>query len=723
VKVLHSDIVRRGAVALLASAIFALLAVDLVAAQARNAPDANSNSEIRPWWQVIPAGYMALVAAAGVILSAATMLFLRRELSRRAADLQVHARHAVDLEAEYRDLVENANDVVFTLDRESRITSFNQAGERLTGYARGEVLGRSLSDFSDPNVDPNSLSRGSNASRTFEIPIRARDGRGIVLEVSARPARRNGSLAMTICIGRDVTVKKRAHEELRRLCLIRDQQFTNSPLALIEWDEQLRVTRWSKQAERIFGWSAVEVTGKTADQLGLVHEDDAALVHANVGELMAGVPFNTCSNRNRTKDGQVVHLEWYNSTLTDNLGRVVCIISLGHDVTDRLREEEQRRKLEDQVRQSQKMEAVGRLAGGVAHDFNNLLTVINGCSELLLHDARPGDPTRELANEIRRAGEQAATLTKQLLAFGRRQIVAPIALDLNDVVRDVEKMLRRLIGEHIELDVNLDALGGRVKADPGMLVQLLMNLAVNSRDAMPQGGTLSVRTAVGDGSVALTVVDTGCGMDAATKARIFEPFFTTKAVGEGTGLGLATVHTIVQQAGGTIAVESEPGQGTTFRIELPLCVDQPPAKPTVYVRRTELRKRETILLVEDEDMVRSLAQRILEGKGYRVFAAPCGADALELFDQISGPVDMMITDVVMPGMGGRQVAERLQEHHPELPVLFMSGYTNDEVLRQGIEEKDVNFLQKPFTPDELIRKVRDVLVKPKNAACGLALAR
>jgi CheY-like chemotaxis protein len=290
--------------------------------------------------------------------------------------------------------------------------------------------------------------------------------------------------------------------------------------------------------------------------------------------------------------------------------------------------------------------------------------------------------------------------------------VAPTVLDLNDVVRDVEKMLRRLIGEHIELAVTLDARPARVKADAGNLVQLLLNLAVNARDAMPQGGTLTVRTALGDSSVAVTVTDTGCGMDAATKARIFEPFFTTKPAGEGTGLGLATAHTIVQHAGGSIAVESEVGQGTTFRIELPVCADRSPAKVTGYMRRADVRPRETVLLVEDEDLVRLLAKRVLEGKGYRVFAAPSGADALDLYPTLPGRVDLVVTDVVMPGMGGRELAGRLRDRQPGLRVLYMSGYTADEVLRQGIEAEAVHFIQKPFTPDGLARKVREVLLKP-----------
>jgi PAS domain S-box-containing protein len=521
-------------------------------------------------------------------------------------------------------------------------------------------------------------------------------------------------------VARDVTQRKRAQDELRRLCLIRDQQFQNSPLAFVEWDAGLRVARWSRQAERIFGWPAATAVGKTADELGLVYEADAEPMARTVAELQAGVPFNTCSIRNRTRDGRVLQVEWYNSTLTDDRGRVVCTISLGHDVSDRVREEERRRKLEEHVRQTQKMEAVGRLAGGVAHDFNNLLTVINGCADLLLSHPAAADPVRELTDEIRRAGEQAAGLTKQLLAFGRRQIVAPTVVDLNEVVRDVEKMLRRLIGEDIELAVELASHGAHVKADPGLLVQLLMNLAVNARDAMPQGGTLTVRSTVADDRVVLTVADTGMGMDAATKARVFEPFFTTKPVGEGTGLGLATVHSIVEQGGGTITVESEPGRGAAFRIELPASFDAAPTKLSVNLRRADIQAGATVLLVEDEDLVRSLARRVLEGRGYRVIAAASGPDALEQFDQLTDRPDLVVTDVVMPGMGGRELAERLKSRHPPLRVLFMSGYTSDEVLRQGIEEEAVHFIQKPFTPDGLARKVRDVLVKAPPLAPAVA---
>src|SRR5262245_6764853 len=648
---------------------------------------------------------LALLAAAGLVF------VLRRRLARQGADLRNQRRREQELEAENRDLVENANDIFFTLDRSNRITSFNQAGERLTGFCRTEVIGRTLAELADPDTDPATLAETTDGSKAFEIAVRTRYGRASIWEVTARPAKRNGTLAALNCIARDVTQRKKAHEELRRLYLIRDQQFEHSPLAFVEWDGRFRVVRWSEQAERTFGWTAAETTGKTYAELGLIHEGDGGRVTGTMAELETGQESNTCAARCYTKGRAVVHTEWYNSVLRDGAGRIQCVLSLVQDVTARKKAEEERQKLEEQVRQAQKMEAVGRLAGGIAHDFNNLLTVINGCSDLLLAEAPPGDAAHGLADEIRRAGEQAASLTRQLLAFGRRQITAPTALDLNNVVRDVEKMLRRLIGEHIELATDLETAGAPIKADPGLKLQLLMNLAVNARDAMPQGGRLTLRTQVIRDRVRLIVADTGCGMDAATRAHIFEPFFTTKPLGEGTGIGLATVHGIVEQSGGTITVESALGQGTTFRIELPACAEKPPAPPAPPPAANDSGPKGTVLLVEDEDLVRALAKRVLESRGYRVFATPSAAEALDLHARAPEPVDLVVTDVVMPGLGGRQLAERLRARQPGLRVLFMSGYTTDEVLRQGIQEEEEHFIQKPFTPDGLARKVREVLIQ------------
>jgi len=396
------------------------------------------------------------------------------------------------------------------------------------------------------------------------------------------------------------------------------------------------------------------------------------------------------------------------------------------DITERRQTEEKLRQTEYQFRQAQKMEAIGRLAGGVAHDFNNLLTIILGYSELMLGQLSPGNPLSDFLVQIKNAGDRAASLTRQLLAFSRQQVLAPKILDLNAVVTDTEKMLRRLIGEDVALATVLDPTIGLVKADPGQIEQVIMNLVINARDAMPEGGKLTIETgnveldesyarvhadARPGHFVMLAVSDTGCGMDEAIRARIFEPFFTTKEAGKGTGLGLAMVYGIVNQSGGSIYVYSERGQGTTFKIYLPL-VD---AKSTSGTSQTELAKvssgKETLLIVEDEGAVRAMTRQVLETCGYRILEAGHGAEAIQVCEQSQNPIHLLVTDVVMPGIGGRQLAETLRSKHPELKVLYLSGYTDDAVVRHGVLEAGTNFLQKPFTPTSLAQKVRQVLDK------------
>jgi signal transduction histidine kinase len=389
---------------------------------------------------------------------------------------------------------------------------------------------------------------------------------------------------------------------------------------------------------------------------------------------------------------------------------------------------EELERAQDRLVQAQKMEAVGRLAGGVAHDFNNLLTAILGYSELVLMGLDRANPLREDVKEIKSAADRAAALTRQLLAFSRKQVLQPRVLDLNAKVVDIERMLHRLIGEDIDLVTILDPALGSVKADPGQIEQVLLNLAVNARDAMPQGGKLTVETRnvvldedyarrhvdVQPGPyVMLAVTDTGVGMDEEIKSHLFEPFFTTRELGEGTGLGLATVHGIVKQSEGHIWVYSEPGQGTTFKVYLPRTEEAVELGQQAQIPIESLRGQETVLLVEDEEVVRDLVRLVLLKRGYTVLEARDGEEALWACEQHEGPVHLLVSDVVIPGvMSGRDLAERLETLYPGMKVLYMSGYTDNAIVRHGVLELGVAFLQKPFTPASLARKVRETLDAP-----------
>src|SRR6266850_978324 len=456
----------------------------------------------------------------------------------------------------------------------------------------------------------------------------------------------------------------------------------------------------------------------------LLRLDMARDVYADPAERQGLVDRDTYSDRQyddveatwKRKDGGLLTVQLNVRAVRNAARQVEYYETFVRDVTEQ-------RRLQQQVLQSQKMEAVGRLAGGIAHDFNNLLTVITSYSDLLLEDLGKDDPKRDDVQQVLKAADGAASLTRQLLAFSRQQVLAPRVVNLNAVVEGLQKILRRVIGEDVELAAALAPDLGAVKADVGQLEQVLMNLTVNARDAMPTGGKLTIETANVEHEpeyalereaaavgrfVMLAVSDTGVGMDEATKARIFEPFFTTKEAGKGTGLGLATVYGIVNQSGGFIWVYSEPGNGTSFKIYLPR-IDAPVEGVKTAGSVSVPRGTETVLLVEDAAAVRAVAKQVLERQGYTVLQAPDGELALHVAHKHRGPNHLLLTDVVMPVLGGRRLAEQLALVRPDMKVLYASGYTDDSVVRHGILEAGTAYLQKPFTPDSLARKVREVL--------------
>jgi two-component system cell cycle sensor histidine kinase/response regulator CckA len=469
---------------------------------------------------------------------------------------------------------------------------------------------------------------------------------------------------------------------------------------------------------RILGYSDEELRNATAFEQ--IHPDDRRKVEEAAAKARMGDAGHQVENRMRHKDGSWRTLESTVSAIRNSDGKVEKLVIVNRDITDR-------KRLEEQFRQVQKMEAIGRLSGGIAHDFNNLLGVIIGYSEILQENTDPNDPSAGCIDEVLRAGVRAASLTRQLLAFSRQQVLEPTVLDLNTVVSDMEKMLRRLIGEDVELNTLLNHELGRVKADQGQIEQVILNLAVNARDAMPNGGKLTIQTAnitmeevdtrrypypfKTGRYVLLTVADTGMGMDSATRARIFEPFFTTKEKGKGTGLGLATVYGVVKQSDGYIEVHSEPNAGTLFKIYLPV-VEEEITSPPVHTQAIEsLSGNETILLVEDEATLRILTRNILERYGYSVLDASNGAEACGIVRANAGPIQLLLTDVVMPAMNGRDLAELLLSEMPELKVLYMSGYTG-QGIGQGVLPPGCHFLAKPFSRENLAKKVREALDAP-----------
>jgi two-component system cell cycle sensor histidine kinase/response regulator CckA len=614
-------------------------------------------------------------------------------------------------EERFRALVENSSEAVVLVDGRGGVVYQSPSAFRILGYSAEERLGRPAFEL----VHPDDVARArttlqacltSTAPQPLQARVRRKDGSWRDLEMVAASHLDDAAVGAIIVNYRDVTDRKRAEDDLRRSqeWLERAQAVAHVGSWVSDPSQGGRL-EWSAETLRIFGLGTTDFDGRLETFFAMVHPEDRAAVRQASEAALGGEGRYSVDHRILRADGTVRWVHEEADVLRDAHGRPASMIGTVQDITDR-------KRLEEQLLQSQKMEAVGRLAGGIAHDFNNLLTAIIGYSDLLARRVKGTPRLEHNVGEILEAAERAAGLTRQLLAFSRKQVLQPRVLSLNAAVTDIEGMLRRVIGEDIQLVTALAGGLGQVRADPTQLEQVILNLAVNARDAMPRGGNLLLETANVDLDdaryVMLAVSDNGVGMDAETQSRVFEPFFTTKEPGKGTGLGLATVYGIVAQSGGSIRVDSEPGRGTTFKVLLPR-VDEPAAVDPPRAQLPAGGGCETVLVAEDEDGVRALICEVLRSLGYRVLEAPRPEAALDLMAGEGAPVRLLLTDVVMPGMDGRQLAERLTARQPNLRVLYMSGYTGEAIARHGVLEHGTELLQKPFTPEALARKVREVL--------------
>lgn len=642
-------------------------------------------------------------------------------------ELMVSSRELQQNLALLKGITEGTTDAVFVKDRQGRYLMINSAGANFVGKSVAEIIGKTDSDlFSSDTagaiIEADRRLMGSGVTQTYEERGTAGGISRLYLATKGPYRNAQGEIVGLLGISRDITDRERTQQEIRQSQQKLRIHFDHTPLGVVEWDLEFRVTNWNPAAERIFGYSREEAMGQQGhfivpepfrERVDQVWLD---LLHPNP-EVPVPSRYRFAHNDNVTKDGRLISCEWYNTPLVDEAGRVLGVASLVQDVTERV-------ALEDRLRQSQKMEAVGRLAGGIAHDFNNLLTVILGYSQILTDGVPAGSRLAESTKQIKSAAERAAGITRQLLAFSRKQVLTPRVINLNDVIQSLDSLLRRLIGEDVEvLTVPADDLGS-VRADPGQIEQVIMNLALNARDAMPNGGKLTLETSnvTLDSSYArdrqpvepgryvlLAVSDSGEGMSEETLSRVFEPFYTTKEVGKGTGLGLSMVYGIVKQSGGYIWVYSEPKQGSTFKIYLPR-TDQP-AETTVVEKRpaTVQRGTETILLVEDDPQLRQLSSTVLAHCGYNVLVAGSPEEGLALCQANHHDIRLLVTDVVMPRMNGRQLAEKIVQFCPKVRVLYISGYTNNAIVHYGVLDPGLWFLPKPFSLSALVAKVREVL--------------
>ncbi|MBW2139011.1 MAG: PAS domain S-box protein [Deltaproteobacteria bacterium] len=627
----------------------------------------------------------------------------------------------------FRSLIENLNDIVTVLEIDGTIRYISPSIERILGYTHDELRQKKVFDY----IQPEDLEK---VNRAFDIALK-RERELIELECRLLDSKaewhvfraiahvtedQKGDLIGIVTLT-DITDYKNVEAALKAERDRAQQYLDLAGNMFVALDKEGKVTLVNKAATRILGYEEKDILGRNWFETFLPARE-LKDVRGVFSELMGGKTkvFQYYENPVITREGEERMIAWQNTLIRDNDGSIVGTLSSGFDVTERNR-------LEDQLRQSQKMEAVGLLAGGIAHDFNNLLTTILGNAQLAMMDANKDTPLYEELEEIRTAGEKAADLTRRLLAFSRKEVGRPRFLVVNDLVREMEKLLRRMIEEDIELEAILAPDLWSIYADPNQIDQVIMNLVVNSREAMPKGGRLTIRTANVEldavslesfgaenspGSyVMISIRDTGMGMDRETQSRIFEPFFSTKERDMGSGLGLSTVYGIVKQNGGFIHVKSEPETGTTMEIYFPRAgIEDQTENQEKASNGPQPRRFETILVVEDDDLMRGLAVKGLRKYGYRALGAKNFDEAVRISGTVEG-IDMLLTDVVLEGMNGKDLAERLRTSRPGLKLLFMSGYPQSTLSRHDIRGSEAEFIKKPFTPEMLARKVREVMDK------------
>jgi len=632
-------------------------------------------------------------------------------------------------------ILEAIPDALIAVNQQGVIIQTNPQAESMFGYTRDELIGQSIEmlvperqrgDHHRHRAEFHERPKIRRMGSGLDLRARRRDGSEIPVEISLSPIPA-GETNIVLTAIRDISDRKRIENELRhaneelerrkgrelrdsknRMALIVD----SSQDAIIGKNLDGVITHWNKGAEQMYGYTAMEMIGRNVSILCPSDRPDE--IPEILQKIRRGERVNYFESIRVTKDGRRLNVSISVSPIYDQDGKIVGASAIARNITAQ-------KKVEDQLRQSQKMEAVGRLAGGVAHDFNNLLGIVTACTELLR--SRVDSEALEYIDNIREAANRGAALTRQLLAFGRRQPVQVQILDLNDRLREMSKLLRPLMGDDVEIFLPSRSKNAVVEVDPGQLDQIVLNLAVNARDAMPRGGKLIIDTGAFDIDenfaqehtmtpgryVMLAISDNGTGMDEVTRTRIFEPFFTTKETGKGTGLGLATVYGIVKQGGGHIWVYSEPGQGTTFKIYLPsaehkLGIDSEPQADALPAKRDGV----TILLAEDDPIMRKLTRKMLEEHGYAVLEATNGEAALEVISRHPSPIDLTLTDVAMKGMNGPDLVLRLMDSHPEMKVIYMSGYTGELIAHQGLQS-GIPLLEKPFTRAALLKTIDETL--------------